>query len=188
MRVFRLPGLLTAEECLAIRAGMDAGVEEAAEVLGAGIHQETSVRAARVIDPAPGIVRDVERKLESCRERVSAAAEFEVGEREGAGFLRYTAGGFYRAHRDRGHDPEWGGAARRAIAVVIFLNTSRAVSPAGEFDGGVLRLLLPDGDIDLIPEAGTLVAFSADVLHEVTEVSGGTRDAVVDWFYDAIES
>ena len=185
MRVFRLPGLLTAEECRAIRAGMDAGVEEAAEVLGAGIHQETSVRAARVIDPAAGIVRDVELKLESCRDRVSAAVGIGVGEREGAGFLRYTAGGFYRAHRDRGDDPDWEGAARRAIAVVIFLNTSRAASSAGEFDGGVLRLFLPDSDIDLMPEAGTLVAFPADVLHEVTEVRGGTRDAVVDWFYFA---
>ena len=28
------------------------------------------------------------------------------------------------------------------------------------------------------------MAFPADVLHEVTEVRGGTRDTVVDWFYD----
>lgn len=188
MGLFRLPGFLSREECLVIRMGMDAGAWEAAEVLGAGIHLEADVRAAAVIDPAPSLVRNVELRLESCRERVSAAIGVAVGEREGAGFLRYQAGGFYRTHRDRGEDTEWEAAARRAIAVVIFLNTSRAASPAGEFDGGVLRLLLPDGDIDVVPEAGTLVAFPADVLHEVTEVQGGTRDTVVDWFYDASES
>jgi predicted 2-oxoglutarate/Fe(II)-dependent dioxygenase YbiX len=44
-----------------------------------------------------------------------------------------------------------------------------------------------DGDspIDVHPLEGLLVAFSADVLHEVTVVRGGTRDAIVDWFYDA---
>jgi predicted 2-oxoglutarate/Fe(II)-dependent dioxygenase YbiX len=107
-----------------------------------------------------------------------------LNRREGAGFVRYPEGGFYRPHRDRGNDPGWEGAARRAIALVVFLNTSRAVSPTGEFDGGVLRLRLPDGDVDVTPEAGTLVAFSADVLHEVTEVRGGTRDTIVDWFYE----
>jgi len=185
MGVFRLPGFLTPLECLAIRTGMDAGAGEAAEILSGGIHREKNVRAATVIDPAPDVIREVERRLEGCRERVSAALGIRVGEREGAGFLRYPAGGFYRAHRDRGDDPDWEGAVRRAVAVVIFLNTSRAASPEGEFDGGVLRLFPADGDIDLTPETGTLVAFPADVLHEVTEVRGGTRDAIVDWFYFA---
>lgn len=184
MSLFRLTALLSPGECLAIQRGMDAGMAELAEILGAGIHPEISVRAATVIDPAPNVVREVEAKLEGCREGVSGALGVRVAEREGAGFLRYPAGGFYRAHRDRGDDPEWDGAARRAVALVLFLNTSRAVSPAGEFDGGVLRLFLRGGDVDVTPEAGLLVAFPADVLHEVTEVRGGTRDTVVDWFYD----
>jgi len=185
MEVFAWPGFLSADQSRAIRIAMDAGAGEVAEILTSGIHRVKSVRAATLIDPAPDVIRDVELSLESCRERVSSSLGIALGEREGSGFLRYTPGGFYRAHRDRGNDPGWDGAARRAVAVVIFLNTSRAASPVGEFDGGVLRLFLPDGDIDLTPDTGTLVAFSADVLHEVTEVRGGTRDAIVDWFYFA---
>ena len=36
---------------------------------------------------------------------------------------------------------------------------------------------------DIVPRAGTLVAFPATVLHEVTRVEDAIRDAVVDWFY-----
>jgi predicted 2-oxoglutarate/Fe(II)-dependent dioxygenase YbiX len=47
--------------------------------------------------------------------------------------------------------------------------------------------LYPDSTgttVDIAPEAGLLVAFPAEVLHEVLPVLGGTRDAAVDWFYD----
>ena len=184
MGLFRLGGFLTLDQCAAVRRGMDEGVVEHAEILGRGIHRETDVRVATLIEPASDLVRDVESKLDACRERVEEARGMTLAEREGAGFVRYPEGGFYRAHRDRGDDPQWAGAARRAIALVLFLNSSRDASPDGDFDGGVLRLFGPEGAIDVTPEAGTLVAFPADVLHEVTEVRGGTRDTVVDWFYD----
>jgi predicted 2-oxoglutarate/Fe(II)-dependent dioxygenase YbiX len=31
------------------------------------------------------------------------------------------------------------------------------------------------------PVAGTLIAFAADMVHEVTPVRGAPRDAIVDW-------
>jgi predicted 2-oxoglutarate/Fe(II)-dependent dioxygenase YbiX len=163
---------------------MDFGEVEPAEILGVGIHLEVDVRLASLIEPHPTIVHDIEARFESCRERVAAALGVGLGDREGAGFVRYPDGGFYRPHRDRGDEGQWGPSARRAAALVLFLNTSRDVSPDGEFEGGALRFLLPDGDIEVAPEAGMLVAFPADVLHEVTEVRGGTRDAIIDWFYD----
>jgi predicted 2-oxoglutarate/Fe(II)-dependent dioxygenase YbiX len=58
------------------------------------------------------------------------------------------------------------------VAVVLFLSACR---------GGVLRLL--DDNVDVRPAEGSLVAFSADTLHEVAPVEAGTRDVVVDWFY-----
>jgi predicted 2-oxoglutarate/Fe(II)-dependent dioxygenase YbiX len=63
------------------------------------------------------------------------------------------------------------------------MNGSRDEGRAGDFDGGILRLFLPHGRLDIVPEPGLLVAFRADTLHEVTEVREGTRDTVVDWFY-----
>ena len=186
MGLFRLGGFLTVDECAALRRGMDDGAVEHAEILDQGIHREADVRMATIIEPASDLVREVESKLDACRTRLEAALGMTLAEREGAGFIRYPEGGFYRPHRDRGEDPQWADAARRAIAMVVFLNSSREASPDGGFEGGVLRLLLPDGDVDVTPEAGTLVAFPADVLHEVTEVRGGTRDSVVDWFYDSV--
>ena len=162
---------------------MDAGVMEDAEVLRHGIYRQSLVRNAALVEPSPSLVEVIDARLDSCRDRVAEALGLGVGDREGAGFVRYPEGGFYRAHRDRGDDPEWADAARRAIALVLFLNSSRDASPDGDFEGGVLRLFGPDDAIDVLPEAGTLVAFPADVLHEVTEVRGGTRDTVVDWFY-----
>jgi predicted 2-oxoglutarate/Fe(II)-dependent dioxygenase YbiX len=182
--LLRIEGFLSNLDCLAIREAMNVGSAEDAEVLSHGIRRQSLVRNASLIEPPARLIEAIEDRLDSCRDRVAEALVLGVGDREGAGFIRYPEGGFYRAHRDRGDDPQWADAARRAIALVVFLNSSRDVSPDGDFQGGVLRLFGPDGAIDVTPEAGTLVAFPADVLHEVTEVRGGTRDTVVDWFYE----
>ncbi len=105
-----------------------------------------------------------------------------------AGFLRYETGGFYRPHRDWAPDGPWPGAARRRVAVVLFLNGSTAGDgKAGAFDGGALRLIQDDPGQTVVtvePKAGMLVAFRADTLHEVARVDRGTRDAVVDWYIE----
>src|SRR5688500_839333 len=159
MGLYRLDGLLTLDQCAAVRRALDDGAVEYGEILDRGIHRDADVRAATLIEPASDVVRDVEARLDSCRDRVAEALGLGVEGREGAGFIRYPEGGFYRAHRDRGDDTQWPDAARRAIALVLFLNSSRDASPDGDFEGGVLRLFGPDGAIDLVPEAGTLVAF-----------------------------
>ena len=184
MHIFKQAGFLAAAQCVEIRRGMDAGDIEPAEVLAAGVQRDVQVRVASLIEPPENLARDIEAMLDGCRNRVAEVLRLSLSEREGAGCIRYPAGGFYRAHRDRGNHPQWEPAARRAAAVVVFLNTSRANGGDGEFDGGILRLHLPQGTIDVVPEAGLLVAFPADVLHEVTEVRDGTRDTIVDWSYD----
>jgi len=182
--LFRQPAFLRPEECLAARRGMDQGNIEQAEILRQGIHLETSVRVATLVEPEFALIRAVEAKLDACRAHVQGALGLVLGDREGAGFIRYPSGGFYRPHRDRDDDAGWDGATRRAVALVLFLNSSKAAAPTGEFDGGLLRLFFEGHDIDVAPQAGLFVAFPATVLHEVTEVRDGTRDTVVDWFYD----
>ena len=182
--MFRIGGFLSQDECEAIRRGMDAGEVEPAEVLAGGIRRDSEARVASLVEPPESLTRDIEAKLDACRARVAKALGIPLGEREGAGFIRYPAGGFYRPHRDRGDQPQWPPAARRAAAVVLFLNASRTAGAKGDFEGGILRLHLADRTIDVAPEAGLLVAFAADILHEVTEVRNGTRDTIVDWYYD----
>jgi predicted 2-oxoglutarate/Fe(II)-dependent dioxygenase YbiX len=186
MGVFRRTGLLSAVECLAVRRAMDLGRVEDAEVLQGGAERQAAVRLATIVEPEPPLIGRLEAKFDTCRDAVSAALRLNLDRREGAGFIRYPSGGFYRPHRDRGADPGWPDAARRQAALVLFLNTSREIGRSGDFDGGILRLFLPAGALDVIPEAGLLVAFPADILHEVTEVRHGTRDTVVDWFYGAV--
>ena len=164
------------------RERMDAGVAEEAELLGERIQRDGDIRRAVLIDPPLEVITHIERRLDACQAHIAAFLEMQLGPREGAGFVRYQAGGFYAPHRDRSEDGSWAPAADRSVALVTFLNSSRDTVTDGDFDGGVLRLFFPGQVIDVAPEAGLLVAFSADVLHEVTEVRGGSRDVIVDWF------
>jgi SM-20-related protein len=157
--------------CRRIRRAMDAGTSEPAEVIAGGIERQDDVRRAASVEVDPATVEDVEGRLDEQRAALAAFFDLALAGREGAGFLRYGPGGFYRPHRDRGASSSWPGAADRRITVVVFLN-------AAEFTGGVLRV----GQSDIAPEAGTLVAFRSETLHEVTSVHGGVRDTVVDWF------
>ncbi len=73
-------------------------------------------------------------------------------------FARYAPGAFYRRHRDR-----FAGDDRRTLSCALYLNESWRPE-----DGGALRLHLPDGHRDVLPRAGTLVAFLSERFeHEV---------------------
>jgi SM-20-related protein len=73
---------------------------------------------------------------------------------------------------------------------VVFLNDQSEQEVPGTFGGGALtfyELLSQDPrgrsvGLPLAPKAGLLVAFMADVVHGVTEVTRGERCTVVTWF------
>jgi predicted 2-oxoglutarate/Fe(II)-dependent dioxygenase YbiX len=169
--------------CRRIRDAMDTGTPEVAEVLGDVVERREEVRRAQSIDVDPLLLREVEASLEAQRDPIAAFHGVSLGAREGTGFLRYSDGGFYKPHRDRAAVPSWPGAARRRIAAIVFLNSASDGGADGEFTGGTLRLFFDDAPFDVQPRAGLLVAFAADVVHEVTVVRGGSRDVIVDWFY-----
>jgi predicted 2-oxoglutarate/Fe(II)-dependent dioxygenase YbiX len=183
------PGVLPPEVCGAIRRAMDRGASDPAEVLEDAIEHQDHVRRTLSIEVDAATLQLVEDRLEALRAGLSSRFGLPLGPREGTGFLRYLPGGFYRPHRDRGDLPSWPGAARRQLAVVLFLNSAVDAGDADGFTGGTLRLFrdapgaVPVEPIEITPSAGTLVAFSATVLHEVTRVDGAIRDAAVDWFY-----
>jgi SM-20-related protein len=152
---------------------MDTGTIEPAEVLGSGIEQQEDVRRAASLDVDEETIEDVEARLDRGLGRIAAFFGLALTGREGAGFLRYSAGGFYRPHRDRAAVASWPGAMRRRVTAVVFLNS-------GDFTGGILRV----GGQDIAPEAGMLAAFRAETLHEVTPVVGGVRDTVIDWYLE----
>ena len=174
---------MDAAACRRVQRAMDAGMREEAEVLADGFELQQDVRRAVSIDVDETVLAMVEAALDSTRARVAAFYGLHLHSREGASVLRYETGGFYRRHVDRADTPSWPQTARRQITVVLFLESAREAEPSGGFGGGVLRLFPEDGDpIDIIPARGTLVAFPASMPHEVTPVTSGQRDTIVDWF------
>jgi predicted 2-oxoglutarate/Fe(II)-dependent dioxygenase YbiX len=177
VRLFVGDAFFDRDTCQRIREAMDGGVADAAEILDDDVRLETEVRHAASIEVDDGTLALVEAAIDAWRERIGGFHARDLTSREGAGFLRYPSGGFYRLHRDRATSPAWPDAARRQLALVIFLND--------DFTGGELRLFPDDGPgpATIVPRAGTLVAFDAATLHEVLPVAGGSRDTIVDWFY-----
>jgi predicted 2-oxoglutarate/Fe(II)-dependent dioxygenase YbiX len=98
--------------------------------------------------------------------------------------LRYPRGAFYRTHRDAPPAPNRHGLHRRAVSIVIFVNSGDP-HPAASFAGGQLWLYevpdLADGICAISPLAGTLVAFRSSQLHEVRPVTAGERLTLVSW-------
>jgi predicted 2-oxoglutarate/Fe(II)-dependent dioxygenase YbiX len=163
---------------------MDAGTPEQAEVLGDGFELQQNVRRAMQIDVADAVLAMVDAALDAVRIQVASFYGLVLQSREGASFLRYETGGFYKPHVDRAHVPSWPLTEKRQITIVLFLESSREAEPSGGFSGGILRLLPDDDDpIEIIAKGGTLVAFPAAMRHEVTRVTSGRRDTIVDWFY-----
>ena len=185
-RLFMAADALAADECERVRSAMSDGASHAAEVLDQASEIRQEARRADDIEVPDDVLALVESRLDSYRDAIGLFYTRALHAREGSGFLRYDAGGFYGPHVDRAQVPSWPDAARRAITIVLFLNSSREIDPAGEFGGGRLRIFPagPSGPaVDIAPRRGTLVAFPAEMLHEVTIVTSGRRDAVIDWFY-----
>ncbi len=184
MPIFISPDVMDAPMCRRVQAAMDAGTPELAEVLGDGFELQEDVRRATQIDIADTVLAMVDATLDGVRIPIASFYQLVLQSREGASFLRYETGGFYRPHVDRAHVPSWPLTERRQVTIVLFLESAREVEPSGGFGGGLLRLFPDDGDpIDIAAQAGTLVAFPASMPHEVTRVTSGRRDTIVDWFY-----
>jgi SM-20-related protein len=184
MRIFIAPDVLDTPTCRRVQAAMDEGTPEEAEVLSDGFEVQEDVRRAAQVDIADVLLATVEATLDSMRLPIASFYGLVLQSREGANVLRYETGGFYKPHVDRAHVPAWPLTERRLITVVLFLESCREAEPSGGFRGGILRLFPDEADpIDVLPTRGTLVAFPADMPHEVTPVTSGRRDAIVDWFY-----
>jgi predicted 2-oxoglutarate/Fe(II)-dependent dioxygenase YbiX len=170
--------------CRRVQAAMDVGVREPTEVIDDDMALVENVRRASHIEVPPAIFELIDAHLDAQRRAIATFFEWQLDGREGVNLLRYESGGFYKPHVDKADLPAWPPAARRAVTIVLFLESSRDVDPAGGFSGGLLRLL-PEGEdplVEIVPKRGMLVAFPADTPHEVTPVIDGHRDTVVDWF------
>jgi predicted 2-oxoglutarate/Fe(II)-dependent dioxygenase YbiX len=186
--VMVIEDVLDERACERIRQAMNLGEPEAAEVLDREIELQEDVRRTSHIEVDRETRRRLEQTLDDQHGRIERFFGRRLPSREGVSLLRYTAGGFFKPHRDHGYVDSWPDAARRRVSLVLFLCSSREIDAHGTFSGGALRLHAEDthaSSQDIHPRAGTLVAFLSTTLHEVLPVHDGIRDTAVDWCYDA---
>jgi SM-20-related protein len=105
-------------------------------------------------------------------------------------FLVYREGDFFRRHADNSAEPDAPEFVKeRQVSAVVFLNSEAENSGENSYRGGSLTFYglmdEPQGKsigFPLVGEAGLLVAFSPELVHEVTPVTHGERYTVVTWF------
>ena len=102
--------------------------------------------------------------------------------------LLYCAGDFYKRHADRNDKPESPHYIKaRRISVVLFLGNEDQADGPDSYTGGTL--VVWDDSLDtpvrIEGEAGKLIAFPSDLVHEVEPVTSGKRYSIVNWFFES---
>jgi len=146
------------------------------------------VRQADRIDLCSSTLDYLQERLETLTPFLSWRFQSALTSVERPFAVTYGPGDFFVNHRDRfDHGPA--AFQQRLLAAVIFLNewTRKRVTASG-FSGGVVKLY-PDADqtsfgrcLPICAETGMVIAFSADVLHEVSAVTRGYRHSIVAFF------
>jgi SM-20-related protein len=148
-------------------------------------------RSTTIAEVSPETVSELKQRLLGLEDDLERTFSLSLDGCEKPQFLLYREGDFIRPHSDGSHDadaPDW--LKNRAVATVVFLNDQSDEDAPRTFAGGSLNFLdlLSDESrgrsvgLPIAPTAGLLVAFRADVVHEVTEVTRGDRCTAVSWF------
>jgi predicted 2-oxoglutarate/Fe(II)-dependent dioxygenase YbiX len=178
-----MPGVWSQAFCNRVRQAIDAGEGAEAEIVDGTIGVDVSVRQALDVTIDPAMLAQIERRLAKLASPIGAFFDLALTASVGVTCLRYFPGGHYLPHRDCDPTPGSGTDDRR-VSMILWLNSSASGGAPGGFEGGLLRLFAPDRDepVELVPVAGTVVAFPSEWPHEVTAVTRGCRDVVVDWW------
>jgi SM-20-related protein len=142
------------------------------KVTRVAVRAETSERVTQLI---------MERK-----EQLERHFDVVLTECEAPQFLRYQEGDFFVPHQD-GNTPLIRDDSRfRKISIVLFLSAQSEQPAPDSYGGGALVLhgpyLGPRLRVTMPAAPGTLVAYRAEVTHEVTPVTHGERFTIVTWF------
>lgn len=182
--IYTHPGFLSPARLGAVCAHVHAAAADLAAVQaapGAPLEVHEEVRRTWDVDLPEALHDELVASIRAEHAALESFFALRLAPCDAVAALRYPPGAFYRTHRDVAARPDPHGLHLRAVSVVIFLNTA-APGEGAAFSGGTLRLHDDRGrPTDVVPTAGTLVAFRSSVLHEVLPVDRGTRLAVVTW-------
>jgi predicted 2-oxoglutarate/Fe(II)-dependent dioxygenase YbiX len=145
---------------------------------------DENVRRVRCVDVDRALWSDVRDRLWTLKPELERHFDCPLTGCDGPDFLVYDRDAFYTPHLDSG--VHYG---TRRVSVVIFLNDASETPRSDAYAGGELTFhgLLSGSEWEKCPlplsgEAGLLVAFPSNTLHEVRPVRSGQRYTIVGWF------
>jgi len=194
---FRKAGLFTAPHFLppelveTIRLSMAHSPTEPALIIKSGQeYLDEDYRKVNFAMVSKEVRTLVDENLRSLIPQLEEHFHMKLGGCETPHYLVYHPGDFFRRHTDGGRKGESDFARRRRISVVIFLNAESEEPAPGTYGNGRLTFYgLLEGPhwehcaFALQSEPGLLVAFPAEMPHEVTPVSHGERYTIASWYY-----
>ena len=194
--LFVQPDFLNSSECLDVQAQMrEAQPEKAliAKKRGAGGAEtllDENWRKVASVNVDKSTANWVKDRLLEIKPKLEEHFRIPLTGCQGPDFLSYGQNSFYKRHKDVDSDapPE---IIHRKVSTVIFLNAVSKTPASGCYTGGSLAFfgLLPGPEwtecaFPLEAEAGLLIAFPADMAHEVQPVTSGQRFTIAGWFTD----
>lgn len=185
-------GFLDAETCASLRdeARRAEGVPAVVYVEGASDPVNERIRRTTRVLLSEATISSVARRLMNQMPLVAAHFGLALTDCEMPQFLFYREGDFFVAHQDGNTvNLDFDHLRIRKISIVVFLNDQSEKPHAEAFGGGSLVFHRQDGGwppqlpgYHLAVEAGLLVAFRSDTIHEVLPVTHGERFTIVSWF------
>ena len=154
-----------------------------------GLRVDENIKRRREVSCSVDTEPELHRRLFEISGDLAEAFGLELRTIQPLKFTRYDVGDFYKPHRDVVDDPSAPDMIRdRKLAITLFLNQQADEPIEGDYCGGHLTFFgLADDSLwqnvgmPLDSEAGMLVAFRPDVIHEVTPVTHGKRYAITTW-------
>jgi len=190
--LFVLPNFLEAEFIVSLRTQMLASRSEHAIVVGidGATNVDEKVRRAQYIAISKETISALHDRFIGLIPELGKHFGVKLVGCDNPQCLMYRVGDFFTRHSDGGYSSSTNETRRLAVSAVVFLNEeSLDPAPAKFGEGrlilhGLLRGPLWDKcRFGIDAEAGLLVAFPSERLHEVTPVSHGERFTVVTWYY-----
>jgi predicted 2-oxoglutarate/Fe(II)-dependent dioxygenase YbiX len=123
--------------------------------------------------------QQINRYLQELKPKLEAHFQTPLSGVESFQFLLYREGDFYKRHADRNDRAETPAYIKaRRVSIVVFMNTETI-----GYTGGTLKIWNLSGPIRVPGEAGKVVAFQSELMHEVEPVRSGERYSIVSWYF-----
>ncbi|MBV9240937.1 MAG: 2OG-Fe(II) oxygenase [Acidobacteria bacterium] len=153
-----------------------------------GFHINDQIKRRKEISYSADTQPKLHQKIYEASAELADRFSLQLGTLQPLKFTRYDVGDFYQPHRDLLDEPAPEVIRSRKLALTLFLNQQGDEPDEADYCGGSLAFygLISDpswhgAGIPLDSEAGMLVAFRPDILHEVTPVTHGVRYAITTW-------